>query len=227
MRKLYTIFFLCLITVFSLQAQHFLFTPTDTYEGYQSVDVYMNHIVYMENLTGDELILSWETITFDIPWEWSVTTCDYGGCFTGIPAGNTMLPISDTLKGFLKITVNPDGYAGTGTALFKVWDFKYPEQCDTVSFTMHAGTFTGVGDNLSAKQIQAYPNPASDWITVENINSQSSVKLINHLGQIVLEQEIKSSDNIRLDIKKFTPGIYFLISENASGILQKEKIIIQ
>ncbi|MEZ5083039.1 MAG: T9SS type A sorting domain-containing protein [Bacteroidales bacterium] len=227
MKKFYTLLVVCFVFVLSLQSQHFLFSPTDNYEGYQSVDEYKDHVVYQDNLTGGELTLSWENLSYDISQEWFVTMCDFGGCYTGIPAGGTMLPIGDTLQGFLKITVNPNGFAGTGTAVFRVWDYKHPEQMDTVYFTIHAGVFTGIDDKISVNQLHAYPNPATDWITIENLENQSSVKLISQLGQIVLEQENNISEQWRVNVSEFPPGIYFLISEDYSGNFEKQKLIIK
>ena len=227
MKKLYTLFIVSIFTLFSIQAQHFIFTPTNNYVGYQNLEEYKNHTVYQQNLTGSELILSWENLGFDFPWDWTVLTCDFGGCYSGIPAGSTMLPIYDTIKGFLKLTVNANGFPGTGTVTFKVWDFKYPDQCDTVSFAVHAGVFTGMDDDLLANRMQVYPNPATDRLTIENLIHQSSVKLVNHMGQVVLERKNNLSERLSLNVSEFSPGIYFLISEDFSGNTQKKKLIIK
>lgn len=227
MKKLYTLFILSVIFIFSIHAQHFIFTPTDDYVGYQNLEEYKNHTVYQQNLTGSELILSWENLGFDFPWDWTVLTCDFGGCYSGIPAGSTMLPISDTIKGFLKLTVNANGVPGTGTVTFKVWDFKYPNQCDTVSFAVHAGVFTGIENDLQENRMQVYPNPATDRLTIENVNEQSFIKLVNHMGQVVFERKIHLSGHLTIDVSEYSPGIYFLISEDISGNKQKKKLIIK
>lgn len=55
--------------------------------------------------------------------------------------------------------------------------------------------------------IKIYPNPASDYLFIEN-NSIESVQVINSYGEPVLNKII--SGNYPLDIKTLTPGYYLL-----------------
>ena len=55
--------------------------------------------------------------------------------------------------------------------------------------------------------IKIYPNPASDYLFIEN-NSIESVQVINSYGEPVLNKII--SGNYTLDIKTLTPGYYLL-----------------
>lgn len=80
---------------------------------------------------------------------------------------------------------------------------------------------TGI-DNLLENEINVYPNPASESITVEGKN----VSFYNQYGQLVLTQELYDQTST-LDISNWQPGIYYysLSKENENVITGK--IIVQ
>ncbi|MCF8369189.1 MAG: T9SS type A sorting domain-containing protein [Bacteroidales bacterium] len=227
MYKFYTTFLILSFLSVTGFGQAFMFTPTDNFVGYQTVDVYHNYIVYQENLTGGELVLGWENLSHDIPGEWGVTMCDYGGCYIGIAPGGIMLPLSDTLRGLLKITVNPNGFAASGTATFRVYDNKHPEDSDTVSFTMHASGFVSISNTVINGSLQVYPNPANEWFVVDNLENTESIKIINMQGKIVHKEEITRIESKHINSTLFPAGIYFVIAESKNGIVKREKLVIQ
>ena len=54
-----------------------------------------------------------------------------------------------------------------------------------------------------------YPNPANDFIFIENISIGSKVDLFNVLGKNIKSVEIESH-NQRLDINGLNSGVYFV-----------------
>ena len=66
--------------------------------------------------------------------------------------------------------------------------------------------------NLSAKtpenkKLNIYPNPASDFIFLKNIKPNSSVKIIDTLGKVVMSKKITEDF---IEIKSLPKGTYFL-----------------
>ena len=114
MTKFYSLFLLLSFFLTGSYAQHFTFDPGNHHEETVSAFEYSDHIIYVENLTGGELTLGWERLEMDLPAAWTADLCDYVGCYMGVPESGLMLPISDTTRGFLKVTVNPDDTPGTG-----------------------------------------------------------------------------------------------------------------
>ncbi|GAB4313947.1 MAG: hypothetical protein Kow00127_05120 [Bacteroidales bacterium] len=205
------------------QSQHFIFEPGAVYEKTVPATGYSTHIVYMKNLTGGELILGWERLEFDFPEEWQADLCDYVSCYMGIPESGTMYPLTDTIRGYLKITINPNGFAGTGFVSFKVFDNKHPEVADTVSFTIHT-----VVQTLAASQeevsFSAGPVPAGTWM---NIHTGSSLPVTVQITSP--EGEILSTFRQALSGRVYTgnlkPGWYVLSATYPNGKVITRKIL--
>ncbi|MGB9771089.1 MAG: S8 family serine peptidase [Candidatus Kapaibacteriota bacterium] len=71
------------------------------------------------------------------------------------------------------------------------------------------------------KTFNLYPNPASEYIYIDNPNSDmffASFQIVNNLGEIVMEQKLNSN---QIDISSLLPGVYSI------RIFSKEKIYFQ
>jgi len=83
---------------------------------------------------------------------------------------------------------------------------------------------TGTIENLPLKnQVQIYPNPASQKITINSSYQIQEINIYNQIGQIVLQ---KTSPEPTLDISFLQPGIYF-VKLKALTELSIEKLLIQ
>ena len=71
------------------------------------------------------------------------------------------------------------------------------------------------------KKLYAYPNPTSNLIYLEPINSNDIVSLISPLGQIIFRGRLNDQT---LDLSNLSPGLYFLTLEN-KGMISVQKII--
>lgn len=80
-------------------------------------------------------------------------------------------------------------------------------------------TFTVVGGNLQNQNFEkndvllAYPNPVTDFLTVENQNSKL-LTIFNALGQKIMEKNNLSNTKTALNFSNFPKGVYFLSFEN-------------
>ncbi|MEO0340997.1 MAG: T9SS type A sorting domain-containing protein [Bacteroidota bacterium] len=79
------------------------------------------------------------------------------------------------------------------------------------------------GINLSLKEIidsnntiKFYPNPSNDFIQISGLKNQLNYKIFNVLGTQVRTGAI--TNNEKIDIKKFSRGLYFLRFENGATI---------
>lgn len=77
--------------------------------------------------------------------------------------------------------------------------------------------------------INIYPNPSSDFITINPNTSKVfdlTYILTNSLGEIIVQSQIQSLDSeIKIDITKLPSGIYFLELCSRDGMLGCKKII--
>ena len=76
---------------------------------------------------------------------------------------------------------------------------------------------TDVSD-LSIENITLFPNPATDWISLGNLNQDEWVayKLIDHMGVLHMEGQFSSGD--RINVSSLPAGNYFLMISNEHGI---------
>lgn len=99
---------------------------------------------------------------------------------------------------------------------------------------------TVLSKNLAENRTQniiVFPNPASDYLNIEIINSikgdRFNIILTNTLGKNINKQSITNSKNGIFDfqimhLSKFPSGIYFLqIRDESNEVLQSNKIIIE
>jgi hypothetical protein len=79
---------------------------------------------------------------------------------------------------------------------------------DPISFT--TGNTTNVYDILHNYGIAVFPNPASDFVKVLATGIKH-YKLVDVLGNVVIQKAVDLSDEIRVDISEIPNGVYFII----------------
>ncbi|HSH64231.1 MAG TPA: T9SS type A sorting domain-containing protein, partial [Bacteroidia bacterium] len=68
---------------------------------------------------------------------------------------------------------------------------------------------TSVGVIAEAGNIQIYPNPASDFILIDDVKDIQMVNVYNALGELVMIRQINPSQNkLMMDISTLETGIY-------------------
>jgi len=69
--------------------------------------------------------------------------------------------------------------------------------------------------------IDVFPNPTTGVVYIENFDNPLNIKVINTLGEIVMEKQLSISDN-KLDLSAYTKGIYYLeINSKKQNITKK------
>jgi hypothetical protein len=81
-------------------------------------------------------------------------------------------------------------------------------------------------DEMGDSNIEVYPNPTSGKVQIilGEAYQNTSVKLINALGQVILHKDFTSTNEITFEIEG-TPGIYFLEIETAEQLLGRIRVI--
>lgn len=69
----------------------------------------------------------------------------------------------------------------------------------------------------STSNLKVYPNPASDVLTVESVQTATgNISIYNLQGQLVMQQPADSDKTTIIDIAQLNPGIYILVIGNES-----------
>ncbi len=78
----------------------------------------------------------------------------------------------------------------------------------------------GPDANISSG-LTVYPNPVMDKLYVKGIPSQSMIRIYDSNGRMVFNQT-ESNNMVFIDMSSFSPGFYFLKSENGSAKIVKK-----
>ena len=82
----------------------------------------------------------------------------------------------------------------------------------SISFTVTDNSLTNSNFEIDYS-IKTYPNPVTDYLTIENIDAQS-ITISNVLGQIIYENNNLSEKKTVIDFSNFAKGLYFIKTNN-------------
>ncbi|PLX07071.1 MAG: hypothetical protein C0596_13140 [Marinilabiliales bacterium] len=96
---------------------------------------------------------------------------------------------------------------------------------DTITIPVNLTVLDPVGVVNDVKtNISIYPNPTKDLLHIKSNAEIQEIKVINSLGQLVLNKSVKSF-SIDIDVDDWMPGIYYIDMVYKDSI-QKHKIIV-
>jgi hypothetical protein len=179
--------------------------------------------IYQVNTSNTKVLLKWERILVNLPASWVHTTCDYGSCYGGTPAGPiTMDSIPVGGQGLLGLDIDPGNVLGTGMIKVLVYQNGYRSSGDTLTWNITSSA-VGINELTDESGIKVYPNPASDVLNINFTNgvSISSAYVIDPLGRKV-KQIAFSGINNSVNVSDLNAGYYNLIVETKSGLLFKK-----
>ncbi len=95
---------------------------------------------------------------------------------------------------------------------------------DTISFDVNV--IVTIINPSSNNQINIYPNPSSDFITIDfGKNISTNITINDLLGKTVFTKQIYNKSQIIIPVNKFKKGIY-IINVNNKSLSVKQKLII-
>lgn len=82
----------------------------------------------------------------------------------------------------------------------------------------------GIGENPLHQAISVYPNPATNMLHITAQNGMTNVRIMNHLGQLVLSRNTEAT-TFTLNVSDLTTGVYFIEITTDQGTIT-EKLLI-
>lgn len=137
-----------------------------------------------------------------------------------VPAGATVA----TGQGSTGVTVNFGSTAGNVSVYAT-------NACANSTTKSLAVAITCRTEELENELVEIYPNPASDYITVNYsalINDESEIQILNILSQTIAEQKIQNKigvNEISFDVSQFAKGTYFIRIQNEKEIVIKKFLV--
>jgi len=87
------------------------------------------------------------------------------------------------------------------------YDQSQPSRRPQLMLVTDSANINGISDYQLHPSISIYPNPASDIIIIEGIDTPFQVAIFNLNGQLICRQE---NGHNQLDLSNFEPGVYFV-----------------
>ena len=135
----------------------------------------------------------------------------------GIPVDNQTINLTGLLSGET-MPVTDEGYT-VNAALMDSFNLTEFEICMTANY---AGLDNNIANNkicatitrstvgiseINKQSISIFPNPASDYINIKNLNNER-IYILNSLGEIV--KSVDNQNNNQIDISDLANGTYFI-----------------
>jgi hypothetical protein len=222
MKKIYILATLALFS-FNLWAQKaaLSITPSDSAYVIGPLDDILKAEFKIKNTTTNSLDVTWERNDGTIPKDWELTVCDPVACFpptTKVAKFTLMAGQSGTLL----VDAFPNLVAGTGLVTVKLTPKGLPTQ--TLKIKYFATKPVGTND-LSFSKVTFAPNPASDYFTLKNFDTQiKTLKISNLLGKNVKTFSANEGENY--DISDLVRGTYLVSMLDQNGkILVSKKLL--
>lgn len=71
--------------------------------------------------------------------------------------------------------------------------------------------------DIQSFQVQVVPNPATDYISIEGLESASVVNIYDAGGKLVISKKINTKGNNTINIDALLSGIYFITTQSRQG----------
>lgn len=232
MLKLYTLRILtilipCLVFTGSLSAQApYSLIPGNSISATTDANGFTEPKIEALNNTSDNIYLEYEVLSNTLDTAWSILFCYRGGCFPRVTQSAAM----DSIRGgaqamIFKLTLDPQGVAGTGTLVLRLWERSNPSVADTITMDVEITPNVSVAEELAA-QIKVFPQPVQDFLYVDMPASLGKVELdiVDLSGVLVYRDNVNATD-AKLDVSSLAQGMYILRIKNDKMILNKRILV--
>ncbi|HND89746.1 MAG TPA: T9SS type A sorting domain-containing protein [Saprospiraceae bacterium] len=170
-------------------------------------------VIYFENLSGDSLRLRWRSGEVSKPDEWNIDLCDYGQCYTGVPASGTMNPVSGPTRAYLKLIVQPGTVPGQAWLWFRVWELGEDSTYADVYFSVHTPGIVSTG-MAATQELEwlLYPNPAQDVLSLQHFGHgpEAYLRIWASSGQPMWAGQLAVGCGQTLPVGHWPRGLYFV-----------------
>ena len=217
-----TAFIAFLLAGQALFAQTFTAWPSTVLDREVAFNEANECYIYFDHPAVDTLHLKWRQLAVMLPEGWTADLCDYGLCYTGIPANGVMNPAYDTVRPYLKLIVQPGTTAGSAWLWFRAIETAHDSNFLDVYFNLHTPGTVGVQE-ADKNAVRVFPNPAINTLFVQNNAARELPCLFSDLsGKAIWQGALASKATQTIDLTPYPAGLYFLKMPGKT-----EKIVIQ
>jgi hypothetical protein len=135
-------------------------------------------------------------------------------------SGDALLDEDNVLNFFHDDLIVPNEASAGAVAMVKIYNYTLDSTAIANNYDDLAGNLFFIGEQMKTNTtIQAFPNPASQYLNLDlsnfNLQRNISIKLIDTFGRTILNQEISNlTTSFQLDISSIEEGFYLLSVES-------------
>jgi len=224
MKKFSLIIVILMISAAAQKAvAQFTITPNPVYEeGVAPEDFEGVGYATITNETEEDLNLTWSRSVIEITEGWTSAICDVNQCYLpNISSQPFDLAAGDS--GAMDVHVYPNGFEGA--AIIKVVVHRTDDPFVSTSATYYFNQAVGITEKFS-EAIKIYPNPAQDYISIDNSeNLVVKADIYNLSGQLVLSTNLNGNEII--NIQNLSAGNYILKLSNGNSQIVSTNLLIK
>ncbi len=245
MKKFFTFIFVLAVATVSAFAQ----SLTLTYEGnpvssgetievvVPELNVSVDYYLDVNNVSDNDVTVRVYKDDLDMAEGASASLCFAGSCYPPtttqsstivIPAHSTLSHVSDDNAFHMQYKAT---LAGTSFVQFTFVNEDNADDNAVVVFKLVYDP-TSIVSNAVATKMRAYPNPASENVTIEYAyaGQSSNVKLVikNLVGNTLYTKVLDANGNrVKVDVSEYSSGIYFYSIEADGRPLVTKKLLVK
>ena len=208
------ILFICCICHFSANAQLNI-TPNPVV--IMDLDVTEYDIIahsLIQNESNETKTFTWVRNVISIHPDWSSAVCDKNQCYLPhVSAAPLTFELEPQEQATLDVHVYPFENEGAAIIEVIVTDVNDPENVITGSYYFNESPSSN--KERINNNIKFFPNPAMDYITIDNFDGLSKVEIYSLDGKMIINNVLQSDNKV--DISTLTQGAYILRMKDNQG----------
>lgn len=166
---------------------------------------YVNH-GYVVNTSDAEITLRWVKEAQSKPGVSAAAICDNVLCYDpSVDESEFKIAKGDTSN--FDFHYYPNGNGGNAVYKVLIQEVSNTENETDVTFTMNEVTSSVFGFPAQ-EEVRVFPNPASDYFSVDGVDHLKEVIVINLVGQEV--KRFKGSHKAKYDVSDLMKGLYLI-----------------
>lgn len=197
-------------------AKNYSLVPNDTILINGLLEDLQTLTIQQLNTSKDTINLQWKKLKADMPENWEASVCDNSYCYTSLIESGSMLPVFPDDYGFILLHVTPKINYGESIIQYTVWDEKFPNEIDTLTFILKADKATSINSE-SISNIAIFPNPTNDILNISNNSIDLNLYYIRDIfSRIVLSGQLNSNIN-QVALQSLASGFYSIEIKDSNG----------
>lgn len=199
------------------QAQNFTFEPTSTLVKTITIsDISDLNIDIIKTENIDTLWLEYELVSNTLPEEWYAGYCDNHGCWGTLPESGYMSPMFEDLNSYIRLSINPEGWDGSGMVEYYVYEIGHYEEGMLMTFIVDTPGFVGFHE-IRKNEISLQPNPFAEQINIYSFNTIEEINIYDIMGRQIEKLNTGYQNTILINSNNWPKGLYLVEIKDIHG----------